>query len=170
MVTGVASIADEWALLELGFRCLWAEDEEEREGGVLGFSSGGAEASYRLRGRRRSSQASRRWRWIERLAAFHRAASQLEEDDLLPDLFGETVPGWLADIGPSWMGFGLVHTSSLFFSSSISFLFVSFSGFNSSVWIQSYMQDFEFELLMKQVYMFSNIMYCSNITFMCIIT
>jgi hypothetical protein len=70
-------------------------------GGVLGFSDGGAEASYRLRGRRRPSGASTRMDGLP--GATELFAARRKTTTSSRDLFGEAVPGWLADIGPGWM-------------------------------------------------------------------
>jgi hypothetical protein len=84
MVTGVASIADEWALLELGFRCLFQRMEPERgrrRAEVLGLIHIGGTPFIDIRGRRRSSGPSRKRRWIGRLPVLHRAAYLLGEED-----------------------------------------------------------------------------------------
>jgi hypothetical protein len=81
MVTGVASIVDEWALLELGFRLLQRNLERRRKrGGSRGFL-GGRQSFIGCGGRRRPSGASTRRRRIGRLAALHRAACWLEVED-----------------------------------------------------------------------------------------
>jgi hypothetical protein len=53
----------------------YRNSRERRRNGVLGFPLSGGGCFYRLRGRRPSSRALERRRWIGCLGALHRAAS-----------------------------------------------------------------------------------------------
>jgi hypothetical protein len=98
--------------------------------GLLGLIHSGGTPFIDDRGRRPSSRASERRRRIGRSPVLHRAACRPEEED-----DSKRYLGWAAELG-CWaglMGYGQVSPSSLFFSSSIPFLFVLFPGFNSSI-------------------------------------
>jgi hypothetical protein len=100
--------------------------------------------------RRRSSSASNH-RWlIKRLPELHPAAWRKEEDD---GLLRCVIPKRYLDQAPS----GLVRWTErmgklpLFFSDSFLFLFVLFTGFNSTIWIQTYFARFWIWLLIIQI-------------------
>jgi hypothetical protein len=126
---------------ELGF---WFWERNSREEGIRDFFRVSQRPMTSYRGYRVAAfiwcvdgDGRHPWR--------HWAAWRKVEDDLLPRSFRWSGTGLVGQHWAGLDGLGQVSSSSLFFSSSISFIFVLFSGFNSSIWIQSYLQGFELE-------------------------